>query len=118
MYRLPEFKGAAHQRGYGIGSIFKGLTRTFAPVVKKGLLHLGKKALQSAVQVLDEISRGEDVKVAIKRCAVEGEKKRWAKCEKIELLQAKPPVVNKLSQGADLQQLRRKEYQRIFCKLV
>ena len=35
MYRLPAFKGAARQRGYGIGSIFKGLTRTFAPVMKR-----------------------------------------------------------------------------------
>ena len=42
MYRLPAFKGAAHQRGYGIGAIFKELTRTFAPVVKNGLLNLGK----------------------------------------------------------------------------
>ena len=46
MYRLPAFKGAARQRSYGIAGIFKGLTRTFAPVVKKGLLNLGKQALQ------------------------------------------------------------------------
>ena len=62
MYRLPAFKGAARQRGYGIGGIFKGLTRTFAPVVKKGLLNLRKQVLQSGVQVLDEVSRKEDVR--------------------------------------------------------
>ena len=40
MYRLPAFKGAAPQRGYGINSIFKGLRRMFVLGVKKGLLNL------------------------------------------------------------------------------
>ena len=63
MYWLPTFKGVAHQRSYGIGSIFKGLTRMFAPVVKKGLLNLGKHVVQSRVQVLDDVSQREDAKV-------------------------------------------------------
>ena len=66
------------QRSYGIGSIFKGGgggARTFAPVVNKSLLNLGKQVLQSGVQVLDDVSREEDVKVAIKRRAVEGAKR-------------------------------------------
>ena len=67
MYRLSAFKGSACQRGYGIGGFLKGLTRTFAAAVKKGLLNVGKQALQSGVQVLDDVSRGEDVKMAIKR---------------------------------------------------
>ena len=62
MYRLPEFKGAARQRGYGIGGIFKGFT--FAPVVKRSLLNLRKQALQSGVQLLDDVSGGKVVKVA------------------------------------------------------
>ena len=79
MYWLPAFKGAVRQRGYGIGGIFKGLTRTFAPVVKKGLLSLVKQALQSGFQVLDDVSPGEDVKVAIKKCAVDIAKKMGKK---------------------------------------
>ena len=75
MYRLPAFKGTARQRGYAIGGIFKGLTVTLTPVVKKGVLSLGKQAHQSGVQVLDDVSRVEDVKMAIKRRAVEGAKK-------------------------------------------
>ena len=66
------------QRSYGIGSIFKGGgggPRTFATVVNKSLLSLGKQVLQSGVQVLDDVSREEDVKVAIKRRAVEGTKR-------------------------------------------
>ena len=50
MHGLPAFKGEAHQKGYSISSIFKVLARTFAPVVKKGLLNLGKQVLQSGVQ--------------------------------------------------------------------
>lgn len=52
-----------------------GGARTFAPVVNKSLLNLGKQVLQSGVQVLDDVSREEDVKVAIKRRAVEGAKR-------------------------------------------
>ena len=66
MYRLPAFKGAARQRGYGIGGTLKGLTRTFEPDVKRRL---------TFVIPLNDISRGEDVKVAIKRRAVEEAKR-------------------------------------------
>lgn len=72
MYRLPAFKGVARERRYAIYSIFKRFKKTFAPVVKKNLLNLGKQALKSGVQVLDDVSRGEDVKAAIKRLTVEG----------------------------------------------
>ena len=75
MYQLPAFKGAARQGGFDIGCILKRLTRTFVLVVKKSLLSMGKQVLQSGVQVLDEISRGEDGKVAIKRRAAEEAKK-------------------------------------------
>ena len=40
--------------------------------MKNCLLNLGKQALQSVVQVLDNISRDEDVKMTIGRRAVEG----------------------------------------------
>ena len=56
-------------------SLKGGGARTFAPVVNKSLLNLGKQVLQSGVQVLDDVSREEDVKVAIKRRAVEGAKR-------------------------------------------
>ena len=76
---IPTFKGGARQHAYGIGNIFKGLTRTFAPVVNKGLFHLGKQVIESGVQILDDISRGEDVKVTIKRRTIEGAKKMGKK---------------------------------------
>ena len=116
MYQLPAFKGASRQGGYDIGCILKRLRRTFVLVVKKSLLSMGKQVLQSGVQVLDEISRGEDGKVAIKRRAVEEAKKMGKRRINRAPTRKTPPVVSKLSQGANLLQLRRKEYQRIFCK--
>ena len=56
MYRLPAFKGVARERRYAIYSVFKRFKKTFAPVVKKNLLNLGKQALKSGVQVLDDVS--------------------------------------------------------------
>ena len=83
MYRLPAFKRVARQRGYDIGVIIKGLTRTSAPVVKKVLLNLGIQVLQRGVRVLDDVSRGEDVKAAIKRREVEEAKQMGEKSIKI-----------------------------------
>ena len=55
MHQLPTFKGAACQKGYGIGSAFIGLTRAFALVVNKGLRPV---VFESGVQILDDVSRG------------------------------------------------------------
>ena len=38
-------------------------------------MNLGKQTLQIGDQVLNDVSRGENVKVAIKRCAIERAKK-------------------------------------------
>ena len=51
------------------------MVRAFARVMKNGLFNLGKQALQSGVQVLDDFSGGKDLKVVIKRGAAEGPKK-------------------------------------------
>ena len=43
--------------------------------MKKGLLNLAKQVLKSGVQVLDDVSRRQDMNVAMKRRAVGGAKK-------------------------------------------
>ena len=59
---------------------------------------------------MDDVSRGEDVKVAIKRSVVVGASKMGKK--NINRAPArKSSVVSKLSQGADLLQIRVKCYQ-------
>ena len=67
--------------------------------MKKGHLSLGKQALESGVNVLDDVSRGEDA-----RRAVEGANKMGKK----STIRA-PSVVRELSQGADLTASKKKK---------
>ena len=47
--------------------------------MKNGLLSLEKQTLHSGVEVLEDVSQGPDVKLAIKRPAVEGAKEMGKK---------------------------------------
>ena len=66
---LPAFHGARFQRGYGLGSIFKGLFRWAIPHLQQGAKMLGKRALQTGVQVAQDVLAGENVKTATKKRA-------------------------------------------------
>ena len=66
---LPAFHGARFQRGYGLGSIFKGLFRWAMPHLQQGAKMLGKRALQTGVQVAQDVLAGENVKTATKKRA-------------------------------------------------
>ena len=48
---LPYFTGARVQRGHGFGSLFSGLLRTVAPLIKRGAVALGKHALATGAQI-------------------------------------------------------------------
>ena len=49
---LPYFTGARVQRGHGFGSLFSGLLRTVAPLIKRGAVALGKRVLATGAQML------------------------------------------------------------------
>ena len=66
---LPAFHGALFQRRYGLGSIFKGLFRWAMPHLQQGAKMLGKRALQTGVQVAQDVLAGENVKTATKKRA-------------------------------------------------
>lgn len=68
---LKVFRGPAMQKGYGVGGLFKGLARSFAPVLKRGLVAAGKKALKTGVEVLNDVSQGKNIKKSIKNRAME-----------------------------------------------
>jgi precorrin isomerase len=59
------------QKGYGVGGLFKGLARSFAPVLKCNLIAAGKKALKTGVEVLSDVSQGKNVKESVKRRVLE-----------------------------------------------
>jgi hypothetical protein len=58
---IAGYRGTRFQRGYGLGGIFKSLARYAIPLFKQGAKVVGKRALQAATEV------GQDVLKA-KRC--------------------------------------------------
>ena len=66
---LPAFRGSRFQQGYGLGSIFKGLFRWAMPHLQQGAKVLGTKALQTGVQVAQDVLDGDDVKTAVSKRA-------------------------------------------------
>ena len=63
---IKSFRGPVMQRGYGLGGFFKGLARSFAPILKQSIAHVGKKALSTGVKVVRDVSQGRNLKEAIK----------------------------------------------------
>ena len=66
---LPYFTGTRVQRGHGFGSLFSGLLRSVAPLIKRGALALGKRALTTGAQIAGDVVAGQNVKKAAKRRA-------------------------------------------------
>ena len=64
---LPYFAGARVQRGHGFGSLLGGLLRTVAPLIKRGALALGNRALKTGAQIAGDILSGENIRTAAKR---------------------------------------------------
>jgi hypothetical protein len=60
------YRGARFQRGYGIGGIFKSLARYAIPLLKQGAKVVGKRALQAATEVGQDVLQGKNVKVYVK----------------------------------------------------
>ena len=55
---LPYFAGARVQRGHGFGSLFAGLLRSVAPLIKRGALALGNRALKTGAQIAGDVYGG------------------------------------------------------------
>ena len=64
---LPYFAGARVQRGHGFGSLFGGLLRSVAPLIKRGALALGNRAFKTGAQIAGDILSGENIRTAAKR---------------------------------------------------
>ena len=67
MYRFRPL-----QRGSGFGGLFKGLLKAAMPMVKKGLLHVGKRVLSAGSNALQDVSENKaSLKDALKNRALE-----------------------------------------------
>ena len=51
------------QRGYSLGSIFKSVARSVMPSLKE----IGKSALTTGLEVLQDVAKGENIKTATKK---------------------------------------------------
>ena len=61
------FTGLPYQRGYGLGSFFRGIFRNILPVAKTALKTVGKQALTTGAQIASDVVAGEDIKKSAKK---------------------------------------------------
>ena len=66
---MPYFTGVRVQKWQGFGSLFSGLHRTVAPLIRRGAVALGKRVLTTGAQIAGEVVAGKNVKKAAKRRA-------------------------------------------------
>lgn len=59
------FYRGGHQKGHGLGSLFKSFGRAILPMVSKGAKALGKQALQTGAMVAKDVLSGNSFKDSI-----------------------------------------------------
>lgn len=64
---LNHYQGVPFQRGYGFGGIFRSLFRAAVPLFRSGAKAVGKQLFHSGLDVLNDVSGGDNIKVAAKR---------------------------------------------------
>ena len=62
---IAGYHGARMQRGYGIGGIFKSLARYAIPLFKQGAKVVGKRALQAATEIGQDVLQGKNVRESV-----------------------------------------------------
>ena len=60
---VPFYRVPVLQRGYGLAGIFKSVARTVIPSLKE----IGKSALTTGLEVLQDVAKGENIKTAAKK---------------------------------------------------
>lgn len=64
---LNYYQGSQFQKGYGFGSLFRSFFRAAVPLFKSGAKAVGKQMFQTGLNVLNDVSKGDDIRVAAKR---------------------------------------------------
>ena len=68
---LSVFAGNRTQAGHGLGNILGGLARMVIPIIRKGGKSVLQEGIRAGVDVLGDISQGQDIKSSLKRRAKE-----------------------------------------------
>ena len=66
---INVYAGSQFQKGHGIGNVLSGLFRSALPLIKKGAASLGKTAIQTGVNILNDGLQGKNLKASIKQNA-------------------------------------------------
>ena len=66
-WRTAILCGCTCPAGHGFGSLFAGLLRSVAPLIKRGALALGNRALKTGAQIAGDVLSGENIRTAAKR---------------------------------------------------
>ena len=64
---LNYYQGSPYQRGYGLGGLFRSFFRAAAPLLKSSVKAIGKQVFHSGVNLMNDISQGQDFRGAAKR---------------------------------------------------
>lgn len=64
---INYYQGNPYQKGYGFGGLFRSLFRAAVPLFKSGAKAVGKQLFHTGVDVLKDLSQGNDIKEAAKR---------------------------------------------------
>src|SRR5260221_9837644 len=69
---IVTYKGARFQRGYGLGSIFTNIIKTFSPLftkhnISQALTRVGKRAISAGVDIGSDLLDGENLADTIKK---------------------------------------------------
>ena len=67
MSTITPYAGASWQRGYGLGSMFRGLFKTAMPLVKGVGRKLLKAGVRGGARLAQDALRGRDIKKSAKR---------------------------------------------------
>ena len=62
--QMVVFHGTPYQRGYGLGSFFQSLARKALPFIKQGAKTLGRAALDTGVNIAQDVLAGNNLKTA------------------------------------------------------
>lgn len=71
---FPAYSGLPVQHGRGLGQVLGSLFRSAAPLLKRGALALGKKALSTGARVVGDMASGEAFSTALKGRLKQGAK--------------------------------------------
>ncbi len=63
---LPVFHGSSIQYGEGLGNLLSGLFRSAMPLLKQGAATLGRTALQTSADIVEDALSGKNIKSSVK----------------------------------------------------